>query len=110
MTRKSITARNRDQTLRQQKLRDEARKARRPNRDDLARMVLWQLFHQGLRRGKKGQQMLDIVYDRACSGLVQQGFAEREVEVLWDGLVARYRSGEWPFRQKRHLTTDEDGS
>lgn len=110
MARKSIAARNRDQTKRQRKLRDEARKARRPDRDDLARMVLWQLIHQGLRRGKEGQQMLDIVYDQACGGLVQQGFAEREVELLWDSLVARYRSGEWPFRRKRHLTTVEDAS
>lgn len=110
MARKSIAARNRDQTERQQKLRDEARKARRPDRDDLARMVLWQLIHQGLRRGKKGQQMLDMVYDQACCGLLRQGFAEREVELLWDNLVDRYRSGDWPFRQKRHLMPDGDSS
>lgn len=108
MVKKSIAKRNRDQVDRQQKLRDEARKARRPDRDDLARMVLWQLISEGLRRDTQGQQMLDMIYDRACGGLVRQGFAEREVEFLWDGLVARYRNETWPFRQKRHLFPDDD--
>ena len=108
MARKSIYQRNEEQRLRQSHVRKAAKELRRPSRDDLARMLLWQMIN-GLQHNKKvtnRQQELDNLCNMIVSGLVRQGFDERQSEEVFDDLAKRYASNLPPFRVKRHLQND----
>jgi hypothetical protein len=108
MARKSIYQRNEEQRLRQLQMRKAAKKLRRPCRDDLARMLLWQMIN-GLQQNKKltnRQQELDKLCNMIVSGLVKQGFDERQSEEVFDDVAKRYASSLPPFRVKRHLQND----
>lgn len=50
MTRKSKKQRNAEQAIRQQSVRDEAKARHRSTRDDLARVLLWQMIVAAQRR------------------------------------------------------------
>lgn len=56
---------------------------------------------------------LDDFHERVVAMLVQQGFDEQASDVLFDDLVAKYRTGAWPVRRKVHLLypggADQDG-
>ncbi len=106
MARKSEEVRNREQRERQQKLRDADRKARRPNRDDIARTALFMTISSMATRDAK--EVLEDFQDRVVRMLVEQGFDERESDILFEELVAKYRTGDWPFRRKAHLLHPED--
>lgn len=106
MARKSEEVRNREQRERQQKLRDADRKARRPNRDDIARTALFMTISSMAARGAK--EVLEDFQDRVVRMLVEQGFDERESDIVFEELVAKYRTGDWPFRRKVHLLHPED--
>ena len=103
MAKKSKRAIAEAQRARQQRVRDQARERRRPSRDDLARVLLWQMimsadkYHLGRREG------LDRLRDKIIDGLELQGFDVRECEDVFDDLVKRYANGVCPFRRKRHL-------
>ena len=84
MAKKSKRAIAEAQRARQQRVRDQARERRRPSRDDLARVLLWQMI------------MITEI-------LELQGFDIRECEDVFDDLVKRYANGVFPFRRKRHL-------
>lgn len=101
MTRKSDELRNREQRERQQRLRDADRKARRPNRDDVARTALFMIISAMAER--RAEAELDELRDRVVALLVRQGFDERASDAVFDELAAKYRTGEWPFRRKVHL-------
>lgn len=101
MARKSEEVRNREQRERQQKLRDADRKARRPNRDDIARTALFMAISSMAARDAK--EVLEDFQDRVVRMLVEQGFDERESDIVFEELVAKYRTGDWPFRRKVHL-------
>ncbi|MBO6917682.1 MAG: hypothetical protein JJ858_04570 [Rhizobiaceae bacterium] len=108
MAKKSIHQRNEEQRLRQQNIRQCAKELRRPGRDDLARMLLWQMIN-GLQQNKKTanrQQELDNLCNMIVSGLVKQGFDERQSEDVFDAIVKKYASSLPPFRIKRHLQKD----
>lgn len=112
MAKKSIHQRNEEQRLRQQNIRQCAKELRRPNRDDLARMLLWQMIN-GLEHNKKvtnRQQELDKLCNMIVSGLVKQGFDARESEIVFDALAKKYASNLPPFRIKRHLQNDTHAS
>ena len=112
MARKSIYQRNEEQRLRQSHVRIAAKELRRPSRDDLARMLLWQMIN-GLQHNKKvtnRQQELDNLCNMIVSGLVRQGFDERQSEEVFDDLAKRYASNLPPFRVKRHLQNDTHAS
>ncbi|MBB4478947.1 hypothetical protein [Rhizobium etli] len=86
---------------RQKALRDANRRAKRPDRDDVARVALFWLIRRAI---EKGQQMeLEKFQNKIVSMLTDQGFDERECDVVFDDLVARYRTGGSPFRRKIHL-------
>ena len=108
MARKSIYQRNEEQRLRQSHVRKAAKELRRPSRDDLARMLLWQMIN-GLQHNKKvtnRQQELDNLCNMIVSGLVKQGFDEGQSEEVFDDLAKRYTSSLPPFRIKQHLQKD----
>ena len=108
MAKKSIHQRNEEQRLRQQNIRQCAKELRRPNRDDLARMLLWQMIN-GLQHNKKitnRQQELDNLCNMIVGGLVKQGFDERQSEEVFDAIARKYTSSLTPFRIKRHLQKD----
>ncbi|CDN92221.1 hypothetical protein [Agrobacterium tumefaciens] len=106
MVRKSEEVRNRQQRERQQKLRDADRKARRPNRDDIARTALFMTISSMAARDAK--EVLEDFQDRVVRMLVDQGFDERQSDIVFEELVAKYRKGDWPFRRKVHLLHPDD--
>jgi len=102
MARKPKEQRDAEQLVRQQKLRDDTRVKRRPSRDDMARILLWQMIMAAKSRGKP-QADLDKLRNSILEDLERQGFDERESEDAFDGLVRKYADGTYPFRPKKHL-------
>jgi hypothetical protein len=102
MARKPLKQRNAEQRVRQQSVRDTARARRRPSRDDVARMLLWQMI-VGIRNRGDARQVMDRLRDEVVEGLERQGFSVRESEDVFENLVGRYADGLFPFRPKRHL-------
>lgn len=97
-----------EQRQRQSQMRKTAKELRRPSRDDLARMLLWQMIN-GLQQNKKTtnrQQELDNLCNMIVGGLVRQGFDEDQCEDVFDALAKRYACSLPPFRIKRHLQND----
>lgn len=93
--------RNEKQRDRQQRLRDANRQARRPDRDDVARTALFMTI-SAMATGDAADALEDF-QDGVVAMLVEQGFDERASDALFDDLVAKYRTGAWPFRRKVHL-------
>ena len=106
MPRTSDEVRNAKQRERQQKLREAGRKARRPDRDDIARTALFMTISSMTARGAK--DVLEDFQDRVVKMLVEQGFDEHASDVVFEELVAKYRKGQSPFRRKVHLLQDDD--
>jgi hypothetical protein len=106
MSKTSHDARTRTQRERQQKLRDASRKARRPGRDDIARVALYWMITNMAEKATK--EVRDEFQDRIVSTLTEQGFDERECEIVFDDLVYKYRTGNSPFRRKVHLLFPDD--
>lgn len=102
MSRKSRKQRNVEQAARQQRVRDEAREKRRPSRDDLARVLLWQII-TAAQAHKEPYRALGKVRDSIVDDLERQGFNVRECEEVFHELADRYSDGLYPFRPKRHL-------
>lgn len=91
---------------RQKALRDANRKARRPDRDDVARVALFWLIRRAVEKGQEVE--LQKFQDVIVSMLIEQGFDERECDMVFDDLVSKYRSGGLPFRRKLHLLYPEE--
>lgn len=98
--------RNDKQRDRQQKLREANRKARRPDRDDVARTALFVTISSKAAKGVF--EDLDEFHERVVMMLVEQGFDEQASDQVFDELVAKYRTGIWPFRRKVHLLYSDD--
>ncbi len=86
---------------RQKALRDANRRAKRPDRDDVARVALFWLIRRAIEKGQ--QTELEKFQNKIVSMLADQGFDERESDAVFDDLVAKYRTGGLPFRRKIHL-------
>lgn len=101
MARKPKAVRNEEQRRRQSELRQRNREKCRPSRDDVARVVLWQVITRVHHAGKTEEwhRILDGILEQ----LVEQGFDERESDLVIEELVERYTSGRGGFRLKRHL-------
>lgn len=102
MARKPKRQRNVEQVIRQQRVREEARTRRRPTRDDLARILLWQMITVA-QAHKDPDRALGKVRDSIVDDLERQGFSVRESEEVFHELADRYADGLYPFRPKRHL-------
>ena len=103
--RKSIAARNDEQRHRQADLRQRNREKRRPTRDDIARIVLWQLITRV--HGKAKPEVWERIEDGILDQLAEQGFDARESELVIEDLVQRYTSGRGGFRRKTHLAREQ---
>ena len=102
MTKKSKKQRNAEQAVRQQSVRDEAKARRRPSRDDLARVLLWQMIVAAQRR-KDAPLALDKLSEAIVVDLERQGFDVRESESVFEDLADRYSDRLFPFRPKWYL-------
>lgn len=102
MPRKSKKQRNAEQLARQQRVRDNARTLRRPSRDDLARVLLWQMITAAQGR-EDARVALDKLSEAIVEELERQGFDVRESEGVFEDLADRYSDGLFPFRPKWHL-------
>lgn len=100
--RKTIKARSEEQRERQQALRDQAKRERKPSRDDIARALLhWSITGSAA----KGQMETRFrVEDEVVARLVGQGFDEGKAYEVFDDLIERYTKRRWEFRRKVHLT------
>ena len=101
MPRKSISTRNDQQRERQAELRRRNRVKRRPTRDDVARIVLWQVITRV--HEKEMPKAWERIADGIVDQLAEQGFDARESELVIEDLVQRYTSGRGGFRRKTHL-------
>lgn len=59
---------------RQKALRDANRRARRPDRDDVARVALYWLIRRAIEKGQQAE--LDKFQDKIVAMLIDQGFDE----------------------------------
>lgn len=100
--RKSKKQKLAEQAERQQRVRDQAKAKRRPSRDDLARVLLWEMITTADRQAD-ANRALGKVCDALLPHLVEQGFDEREAESVFWSLADKYKTGIAPFRIKRHL-------
>ncbi|CDZ67043.1 Hypothetical protein NGAL_HAMBI2605_53220 [Neorhizobium galegae bv. orientalis] len=101
MARQSDEERNAKQRERQQRLRDQHRAERRPDRDDVARAMLFWAITGYLKEDRPDR--IDQLADAVTALLVDQGFDERAAYEVFDELVDRYARDDQPFRRKVHL-------
>lgn len=104
MPRKSKKQRNAEQVVRQQLVRENTKARCRPSRDDLARVLLWQMI-TAAQAQEDPYRALGKVRDSLTNDLERQGFAVRECEEVFHEIADRYSDGLYPFRPKRHLMT-----
>ncbi len=109
MPRKSKKERSAEQVARQQRVRDAAKARRRPSRDDLARVLLWQMITAAQGR-EDARVALDKLSEAIVGELERQGFDVRECENVFEELADRYSDGLFPFRPKRHLQSQSVAS
>jgi hypothetical protein len=118
LERKSIMAkqtreeRNEQQRVRQLSVRKTAKEQKKPSRDDIARMLLWQMI-TGIQKNKETdkagkREMLDKLLKRTVNGLESQGFDGQQSVETFEALVDKYAKGGSPFRRKIHLTEGID--
>ena len=101
MARQTIEERNAKQRERQQRLRDRHRTEGRPDRDDVARtMLFWAIT--GYLKEDRPDRIAQLA-DAVTALLVAQGFDERAAYEVFDNLVDRYARDDRPFRSKPHL-------
>jgi hypothetical protein len=101
-TKKSKKQRLEEQALRQKRARDQAREMRRPNRDDIARVLLWEVISTA-HASETRDELLAKVCNAVLRHLAEQGFDESASEAVFWELADKYQSGIPPFRIKRHL-------
>jgi hypothetical protein len=109
MPAKSKKQRNAEQARRQHDVRKNARTVRRPSRDDIARLWLWQVITDAQKGGEQGKVLIAKMADKIVTGLERQGFDDYESYDVFDGLVRKYSDGLYPFRPKRHLGAGPGG-
>lgn len=101
MARQSAQERNVRQRVRQQRLRDRHLAERRPDRDDVARAMLFWAITGYLTEDRRDR--IDQLADAVTALLADQGFDERAAYQVFDDLVDRYARDDRPFRRKSHL-------
>jgi hypothetical protein len=112
MARMTREERNERQRIRQLSVRKTAQKLKKPSRDDIARMLLWQMI-TGIQKNKKKdkvgrEEMLIDLLNSIVNGLESQGFDGQQSEDAFEALVDKYAKGGSPFRRKLHLTEGID--
>ncbi|WP_412051096.1 hypothetical protein ACK6D9_06720 [Hoeflea sp. Naph1] len=69
MARKTQRQRSEEQRVRQAEIRKAARNARRPDRDDIARKLLWQMISGIQKKSADKRDMLDKLRNQIVDGL-----------------------------------------
>lgn len=108
---KPKSVRLREQRQRQQAYRDEQKKARRPGRDDIARVALRLLIvgAASVAELEGNPRRMNLVEDAILKALNAQGFDPRDSDRVLGDLIDKYVGG-WGFRQKPHLQPQEQKS
>lgn len=101
-SKKSKKQRAEEQALRQKRVRDLAKQLRRPTRDDIARVLLWEVISTA-HASETRDELLAKVCNAVLRHLAEQGFDEQSAETVFWQLADKYQSGIPPFRIKRHL-------
>jgi hypothetical protein len=102
MARKSRGQRKQEQQERQAAVRAKAKAARRPGRDDFARVLLWQMI-RAAQRDQNARQKLDRLRDKITDVLEEQGFDLKQAEDVFEDLAKKYATGLNQFRPKFHM-------
>lgn len=112
MPRKSRKQRREEQRKRQAAVRETAREKCRPDRDDLARILLWLMIREAHAEARKQRSRGPL--DKLCTILVTnlelQGFDADEAEDVFAMLERKYPSQIGPGRIKRHLGRSDKAS
>lgn len=105
MARKSRTQRREEQGKRQAAVRETAREKCRPDRDDLARVLLWLMIREAHAEARKQRSRgpLDKLCTLLVTNLERQGFDADEAEDVFAMLERKYPTQIGPGRIKRHL-------
>tara|TARA_R110002020_G_scaffold58412_1_gene160150 strand:- start:5235 stop:5570 length:336 start_codon:yes stop_codon:yes gene_type:complete len=106
MARRPEDIRNSEQRERQRKLRQADRKAKKPGRDDVARLALYWLISRALE--KEQHEELEKFRDKMVGMLTEQGFDPRQSETVLGELIYKYGTTGSPFRRKVHLLYPPD--
>jgi hypothetical protein len=112
MARQTREERNEQQRVRQLSVRKTAKEQKKPSRDDIARLLLWQMI-TGIQKNKETdkagkEKMLIDLLNSIVNGLESQGFDAQQSEDAFEALVDKYAKGGSPFRRKIHLTEGID--
>lgn len=99
---KSKKQRLEEQAVRQKRVRDQQKQMRRPTRDDIARVLLWEVISTA-HASQTRDQLLAKVCNAVLRHLAEQGFDKQAAETVFFELADKYRTGFPPFRIKRHL-------
>lgn len=110
MARKPKKQRNAEQRERQKRVRERALTDRRPTRDDIARMLLWQMIVGVLNTRDDAKAVLDQLGREIAAGLAGQRFDVDQSLDVFDALVRKYSDSLYPFRPKRHLIAVDEAS
>ena len=106
MARKSDAVRNREQKERQRALRAKQKAEKRPDRDDIARVLMHWFIVAATVKGREHE--LERTEDIIVKRLVEQGFNEVASYEVFDALVDKYGGSAWGFRRKIHLLFTPD--
>ena len=101
MARKPEDIRNSEQRERQRKLRLADRNARKPGRDDVARLALYWLISRAIEKGQ--HEELEKFRDKMVEMLSEQGFDPSQSDTVLVELIYKYGTTGSPFRRKFHL-------
>jgi hypothetical protein len=112
MAKQTREERNEQQRVRQLSVRKTAKEQKKPSRDDIARLLLWQMI-TGIQKNKETdkagkEKMLIDLLNSIVNGLESQGFDAQQSEDAFEALVDKYAKGGSPFRRKIHLTEGVD--
>jgi hypothetical protein len=112
MAKQTREERNEQQRVRQLSVRKTAKEQKKPSRDDIARLLLWQMI-TGIQKNKETdkagkEKMLIDLLNSIVNGLESQGFDAQQSEDAFEALVDKYAKGGSPFRRKIHLTEGID--
>ena len=102
---KSKAVRLKEQRERQAELRKENKAARRPGRDDFARVALRWIIVEIATVAEKEQKsaLMNKVEDVLLQGLERQGFDAVAADEVLEALIRKYTKEGWDFRRKPHL-------
>ena len=106
MARKPEDVRNSQQSERQRELRKANREARKPGRDDVARLALYWLITRAIE--KEQHEELEKFRNRMVEMLTENGFDPSQSETVLGDLIYKYGTTGSPFRRKVHLLFPAD--